>query len=72
MSKICCESLSFLGFDIHQKSAVRCVYQQTFASHLEFVLDIANRLRIDNLLDEGGIILYITAHMLVAVRGGVF
>jgi len=47
------------------------VCQQTFASHLEFVLDIENRLRIDNLLHEGEIILYITAHMLMAVMGGV-
>jgi hypothetical protein len=45
--------------------------QQIFPSHLEFVLDIENRLRIDNLLDEGEIILYIMAHMRMAERGGV-
>jgi hypothetical protein len=50
---------------------VHCVCQLTFASHLEFVLGIENRVRIDNLLDEGEIILHITAHMLMAVRGGV-
>jgi hypothetical protein len=50
---------------------VHCVCQQTFVLHLEFVLDIENRLRIDNLLDEREVILYITAHMRMAVRGGV-
>lgn len=44
--------------------------QQTFASHLEFVLDIENRVQIGNLLDEGEIILYITAHMRMTVGGG--
>lgn len=47
-----------------------CVCQQTFASDLEFVLDIENRVPIDNLLEEGEIVMYITAHMRVAVRGG--
>jgi hypothetical protein len=71
MSKISCGSLSFLGSDIRQEIAVHCVCQQTFARHLEFVLDIENRLRIDNLLDKGEIILYITAHMRMAVSEGV-